>query len=142
MNGQAFSWQDAEIRIRPTTGGAGKAYPCRAYTQKTTRDSSNIHVNSAQPFEYSRGPKQHEGSITVLQSTLIEMERDFPTAEDLTDLVFDVSISFVNPQNPDVLSVKVWESCSITEVSLEHGVDTEFMEVELPIRIGRVRTIV
>ncbi len=142
MNGQAFSWQDASIRIKTLLGGAGKEYPCRAYTQTTTRESSNIHVNSPQPYEYSRGPKNHEGSITVLQSTLIDMERDNPLAEDLTDIIFDVSISFVNPANPDILSVKVWEACSITEVSLEHGAETEFMEVKLPIRIGRIRTIV
>ena len=142
MASPAFAFQDVELRIRLVNGGAGKAYTCRGFSQKTTRESTNIHVNSPQPYEYSRGPKNHEGSLTLLQSTILEIERDYPTIEDLTDLHFDVTISFVNATNPDFMSVKVWENCSITEMEMSMGVDDPFMEVELPIRIGRINTVV
>lgn len=132
MAGQAYAWHEASIRI------AGKSYPCRAMSQTITRESENIHVNSVEPTEFSSGPKNYEGSLTLLQSALEELEADFPAANDLTDIVFDVVVTF---SRGDFIVSRLWKQCSITEIPMEHGQDTPFMEVELPLRISRIERI-
>lgn len=129
---RAFSWQDAEIRLN------GKRYPCRAMEHTTERPSENIHVNDAEPYEYTVGLKNYSGNLSILQSTLYELEDDYPQVNSITDIVFDVAVSFVSG---DLIRTKLWKDVRVTEVTESMGVDDEFMEVELPVAIGRIQRI-
>lgn len=133
MAGQAFAFHEATILIN------GKEYPCRAAAQTVSRESENIHVNNVDPFQYSRGPKNYEGSLRILQETRAEILSDYPLANDLTDIVFDVAYGYA--RSTDQIEAYIWETCRVTEDTFEHAHDTAFAEIEMPMAIMKIRRV-
>lgn len=127
INGNEYVWGDLKVVLlgREVTGLRGIEYKVKR--QKEVLYASGIKGRSVQ-----KGKKEYEGTITLLQSELIALDRAAQEKgyEDITDIDFDVIVSYV-PDNGIVTTDKV-VNVSITEIPRGMKLDDLQMEIALP----------
>ncbi len=127
FNTNEYAWVDVQVAMlgRQVTGLRGIEY-------KVKRQKEALFAMGKTARGIQKGKKEFEGTITLLQSELIALDRAAQEAgyEDVTDLDFDVMVSYM-PAGLVVTTDKI-VGVSITEVprALKEG-DLQ-MEVALP----------
>jgi hypothetical protein len=135
INGTEYGFVDLKVIIPgssvPSDGVIGIKY-------KTKREKKNIKGRGGKPVARARGSKDHEGSITVLQSVVEALEAQLGPDEDLTDLApFNITVSYA--MDGGTVKTDRLEFVEFTEYEkgLKEG-DTN-MEIELPLIIGNIK---
>lgn len=127
INGNEYVWGNLSVVLlgREVTGLRGIEYKVKR--QKEVLFASGIKGRGVQ-----KGKKEYEGTITLLQSELIALDRAAQEKgyEDITDIDFDVIVSYV-PDNGIVTTDKV-VNVSITEIPRGMKEADLQMEIALP----------
>lgn len=127
FNSEEYAWVDIKVMLlgREVTGLRGMEY-------KVKRQKEALFATGKKARGIQKGKKEYEGTITILQSELIALDRAAQEKgyEDITDIDFDVIVSYL-PDNSVITTDKV-VNASITEIprSMKEG-DTQ-MEIALP----------
>lgn len=127
FNTNEYAWVDVQVAMlgRQVTGLRGIEY-------KVKRQKEALFAMGKTARGIQKGKKEFEGTITLLQSELIALDRAAQEAgyEDVTDLDFDVMVSYMSAGL--VVTTDKIVGVSITEVprALKEG-DLQ-MEVALP----------
>lgn len=127
FNSNEYAWVDVNVVMlgREVVGLRGIEY-------KVKQQKEPLFASGRKARGIQKGKKEYEGTITLLQSELIALDRAAQEKgyEDITDIDFDVIISYI-PDNGVVTTDKVL-NVSITEIprSMKEG-DLQ-MEVALP----------
>lgn len=127
FNSREYAWVDVNVVMlgREVVGLRGIEY-------KSKRQKEALFASGRKARSIQKGKKEYEGTITLLQSELIALncaaqEKGY---EDITDIDFDVIVSYV-PDNGVVTTDKV-VNVSITEIPHGIKVDDLQMEIALP----------
>ncbi|MEG2067704.1 MAG: hypothetical protein RRZ65_08720 [Tannerellaceae bacterium] len=127
INGKDYVYCDLRVFLLgcEVTGLRGIEYKVKQ--QKEVLYASGLKGRSVQ-----KGKKEYEGTITLLQSELIALDRAAQEKgyEDITDIDFDVIVSYV-PANGIVTTDKL-VNVSITEIPRGMKLDDLNMEIALP----------
>lgn len=127
FNSNEYAWVDVNVVLlgRQVTGLRGIEY-------KIKHQVEALFAAGVKPRGIQRGKKEYEGTITLLQSELIALDRAAQEKgyEDITDLSFDVIVSYM-PKNLVVTTDKI-VGVSITEAPRAMKVDDLQMEIALP----------
>lgn len=127
FNSEEYAWVDIKVMLlgREVTGLRGMEY-------KVKRQKEALFATGKKARGIQKGKKEYEGTITILQSELIALDRAAQEKgyEDITDIDFDIIVSYL-PDNNVITTDKV-VNASITEIprSMKEG-DTQ-MEIALP----------
>ena len=94
FNSKEYAWADVSVAFlgRPVTG-------IRAVEYKVTRQQEALYAAGMEPRSIQKGRKEYSGTITLLQSEFIALNRAakmaFPGNGDVTDIEFDIIVSYV-----------------------------------------------
>lgn len=122
-----YAWVDVNVVMlgRPVVGIRGIEY-------KVKQQKEALFAMGRRARGIQKGKKEYEGTITLLQSELIALDRAAQEAgyDDITDIDFDVIVSYL-PKNLVITTDKI-VGVSITEIprALKEG-DLQ-MEIALP----------
>lgn len=127
INGNEYVWGNLIVVLlgREVTGLRGIEY-------KVKRQKEVLFATGFKGRGVQKGKKEYEGTITLLQSELIALDRAAQAKgyEDITDIDFDVIVSYV-PENGIVTTDKI-VNVSITEIPRAMKLDDSQMEIALP----------
>lgn len=127
FNSSEYAWVDVNVVMlgREVVGLRGIEY-------KVKRQKEALFASGRKARGIQKGKKEYEGTITLLQSELIALDRAAQEKgyEDITDLDFDVVVSYV-PESGVLTTDKV-VGVSITEIPRGLKVDDLQMEIALP----------
>lgn len=135
FNTRDYSWADVEIRLldNSVVGAVGFQYIKRQL-------KTNIYGRGTKPIRRTRGNKEYEGSITLLQSEL-EALQDLAKASGLEDpvdfLPFSVAVSYENAEG--VITTDILLYCEFIEIPKGMAQNDPNMEIELPLIIGDIK---
>jgi len=126
FNTKQYAWSDVRVVLlgRELTGIQGISYG-------VDRDKEAVYGRGSDPLSIQSGNKSYEGKITLLQSELEALEAAVQAVNplyDLTDVAFDIVVSYGNGANSTtdiVLSAEI----SKYEKGLEQ--EDKFMKVDL-----------
>lgn len=127
FNSEEYAWGDIKVMLlgREVVGLRGMEY-------KVKRQKEALFATGMKARGIQKGKKEYDGTITILQSELIALDRAAQEKgyEDITDIDFDVIVSYL-PENGVITTDKV-VNASITEIprSMKEG-DLQ-MEIALP----------
>ena len=127
FNTNEYAWVDVKVALlgREVIGLRGIEY-------KVKRQKEALFAAGKRARGIQKGKKEYEGTITLLQSEMIALDRAAQEKgyEDITDIDFDVIVSYV-PETGVVTTDKV-VNVSITEIPKGLKVDDLQMEIALP----------
>lgn len=127
FNTNEYAWVDVKVALlgREVIGLRGIEY-------KVKRQKEALFAAGKRARGIQKGKKEYEGTITLLQSEMIALDRAAQEKgyEDITDIDFDVIVSYV-PETGVVTTDKV-VNVSITEIPKSLKVDDLQMEIALP----------
>lgn len=127
FNSKEYAWIDVQVVLlgRPVIGLRGIAY-------KTKRQKEALFATGKKARGIQFGKKEVDGTITVLQSEFIAMNRAAKEKgyDDITDIEFDVIVSYL-PQTGIIQTDKV-VSLSITEGGHDIKEGDLYQEIALP----------
>lgn len=127
FNSEEYAWVDIKVMLlgREVTGLRGMEY-------KVKRQKEALFATGKKARGIQKGKKEYEGTITILQSELIALDRAAQEKgyEDITDIDFDIIVSYLPETN--VITTDKVVNASITEIprSMKEG-DLQ-MEIALP----------
>lgn len=127
FNSKEYTWSDLSVSMlgRTVTGIRGIEYK-----KKMTKEA--LYAAGGRPRSIQHGKREYEGSLTLLQSELIALNRAAKEKgyEDIMDVEFDVVASYVAGDDNIVTDRIVNVSISELPRTLKEG--DLYMEVALP----------
>ena len=133
VNGKEYAWEDINIVLfgRIVEGVSDIKY-------KVKREQVAIYGRGSTPVAHSRSKKEHEASITLLQSELEAIQKALPAGKDLTDLeAFDITVTYA-PQNSLEIVTDVLKGCRFVEYEKGMATGDTHKEVELPLNLSNI----
>ena len=112
----------------------------RGFKYKVSKTKANIHGRGKEPIARSKGRKEYEGSIKLLFREVMALEKAALSqgGTDLTDLQpFDITIVYADG-NTDIPTTHILTNVEILDYELGMEQGDDYMEIELPISIGKV----
>lgn len=124
---EEYAWVDIKVVILGRIVGG-----LRGIEYKVKQQMEALYASGRKARGIQRGKKEYEGTITLLQSELIALDRAAQEKgyEDITDISFDVVVSYI-PDNMVVTTDKILH-VSITEIPRGMKEGDLQMEVALP----------
>lgn len=133
FNSEEYTWSNISVVLggRPVGG-------ITAVKFKTKREVKHIYAKGTDPYTRTKGNKEYTGSIKLLQSEIEALLEAAGTNKDLTDLTFDIIVVFAS-ETGGLVKTHILENCDVEdfEMGMEQGGSN--MEVELPIKIGKIK---
>jgi hypothetical protein len=127
FNSKEYSWADIKVVLlgREVTG-------IRAVEYKTKHQKELLYAAGRKARSVQWGKKEHEGTITVLQSELIALDNAAKMKgwDDVTDMDFDIIVSYISSSG--IVSTDKILQASITEIPKSFKEGDLFLEVALP----------
>lgn len=111
INNREYEWGDIEVIVlgRPVTGITGIEY--------TTKRTKELRFGSGvEPKSIQRGRREYEGTITLMQSEVIALNKAAQQAgyKDILDVDVDIIVTYLSETNvPTVDTLKI---CSFSEL--------------------------
>ena len=130
FNSKEYAWKDLVVTLlgRPVGGIRGIEY-------KVKHQKEALFAAGRKPRSIQHGKKEVEGTITLLQSELIALNRAAKLSgilkNDCTDIEFDITVSYA-PQEGGLVTVDRVIGVSITEIPLGLKADDLYQEIALP----------
>jgi hypothetical protein len=129
-----YAWVDVNVVMQGRVVAG-----LRAVTYTETQEKTNIYAKGNKPYARTRGNKEYEGSIGILQSELEALQRGAGDGKSINDIrPFDITIAYANEDGGDVVT-DILKGVEFTEVSKSLSQNDPFMEIELPIIIGDIK---
>lgn len=134
INRNEYAWEDIQVVL------PGKALPddgvtAVEYTEK--KEHTNVHARGDRAISMGRGKVEHEGSVTVLQSTLEAMQAALPKGKSLTSLApFTITVSYAPIGG--VATTDRLLFCRIKEVKKGMKTGDPNQEIPLVLAIGNI----
>lgn len=122
-----YAWIDLKVvMLGREIGGL------RGIEYKVKHQMEALYASGRKGRAIQRGKKEYEGTITLLQSELIALDRAAQEKghEDITDVSFDVIVSYL-PENGIITTDKI-VGVAITEIPRAMKLDDLQMEIALP----------
>lgn len=92
INGNEYAWEDVQV-ILP-----GKTIPndgVAAIEYTTKKEHTNVYARGDKPIKMGRGKKEYSGMMTLLQSTVEEIQAGLAPGKDLTDIsAFTIPVGY------------------------------------------------
>jgi hypothetical protein len=129
-----YSWADVQVVMlgRPVTGIRGIRY-------KISRTKTNIYAKGSDPHSRTRGNKEYEGEINLLQSELEAIQKGLKKGQDITDVKpFDIVVSYA-PEDGGSIVTDILKAVEFTEVEKSLNQNDPFMELTLPLIVGKIQ---
>lgn len=127
FNSNEYAWVDIKVVLlgREVEGLRGIEY-------KVKRQKEALYAAGKKARGIQKGRKEYDGTITILQSELIALDRAAQEKgyEDITDIDFDVIVSYL-PESGVITTDKVM-GASITEIPRGMKEGDLQMEIALP----------
>lgn len=127
FNSNEYAWVDIKVMLlgREVTGLRGMEY-------KVKRQKEALFATGMKARGIQKGKKEYEGTITILQSELIALDRAAQEKgyEDITDIDFDIIVSYLPETN--VITTDKVVNASITEIPRGMKEGDLQMEIALP----------
>ena len=127
FNSNEYAWVDINVVLlgREVVGLRGIEY-------KVKRQKEALFAAGKKARGIQKGKKEYEGTVTLLQSEIIALDRAAQEKgyEDITDIDFDVIVSYL-PENGVVTTDKI-VNVSITETPRGMKEGALQMEIALP----------
>jgi hypothetical protein len=111
INGQEYAWGDLSfVALGRTLGGA------IAVDYKAKKEKKALHAAGRDPRAIQHGKREYEGTLTVLQSELIALNRAARQKgfKDALDIEFDLIMAYLSPSG--VITTDKVVKLSITEL--------------------------
>jgi|WetSurMetagenome_2_1015567.scaffolds.fasta_scaffold314888_1 hypothetical protein len=127
FNSKEYEWKDITLNLagRDVAG-------IRSVEYKSSKDKEALYAKGNKPVSIQSGNKKYEGSIKVLQSELIALEKA-AGSDDLLDISFDIIVVYGNPTAGDAIKTDRIRSAEFTELPDSINQGDKHMEVTLPI---------
>lgn len=133
FNSEEYAWSDVQIQMlgRPV-GGA------RSVMYKVTQTKTNIYARGNKPRARTRGNKEYEGELGLLQSEVEALQATLRANQDLLDLgPFDIVVSYAPAGG--TIKTDILKDCEFTELEKGMEQNDENMQPTLPLIIGDVK---
>lgn len=133
FNSNQYAWVDIQVVMlgRPIAG-------LTSFKYKVSRTKTNIYAKGDKPFARTRGNKEYEGEIGILQSELEAIQEGLPKGQDITDIPpFDIIYSYA-PVLGGKITTDIAKGVEFTELEKGMGQNAPNMELVLPIIMGDV----
>ena len=126
FNSNEYAWVDLKVVMLEVVGLRGIEY-------KVKQQKEALYAAGKKARGIQKGKKEYEGTITLLQSEIIALDRAAQEKgyEDITDIDFDVIVCYL-PDNGVITTDKV-VNVSISEIPRTLKAGDLQMEVALPI---------
>ena len=131
---QETTLKDAELYL-----GGVRVVGVREFNYKTSQEHENIHGMSPTPVGIGSGQINFEGEIKLLKTAYEDLLRRVPNGSYITQLVFDVVKSNLDPATNQLVTVRA-TACRIKEAAVDEKVDDKYVTVSLPLVIADVST--
>lgn len=127
FNSEEYAWVDIKVMLlgREVTGLRGMEY-------KVKRQKEALFATGKKARGIQKGKKEYDGTLTILQSEIIALDRAAQEKgyEDITDIDFDIIVSYL-PESGVITTDKV-TGASITEIPRGMKEGDLQMELALP----------
>ncbi|MEG1499385.1 MAG: hypothetical protein RRX93_07825 [Bacteroidales bacterium] len=127
FNSKEYTYCDMQVVLfgKPIMGLKGIEY-----TSKKNKEV--LYGAGRYPHAVQHGKREYDGTLTLLQSELIALDRSAQLAgyKDCLDLDFDIVVCYLSPTG--ILTTDVIKGASITEKPKSLKMDDLQMEVALP----------
>jgi hypothetical protein len=129
-----YAWADIKVVMlgRPVIGIRGVRY-------KVTRTKTNIYALGSKPVARTRGNKEFEGELVLLQSELEAIQKGLAKGQDITDIKpFDIVVSYA-PNDGGQIVTDMMKAVEFLEVEKGMNQNDPNMELTLPVIIGDIQ---
>lgn len=129
-----YAWIDVQIVMlgRPVTG-------IRGFRYKVSRTKTNIYAKGSKPVSRTRGNKEYEGELVLLQSELEALQKGLKKGQDITDIKpFDVVYAYA-PEDGGAIVTDIAKGVEFLEVEKGLNQNDPHMEITLPVIIGDIQ---
>lgn len=129
-----YAWADIKVVMlgRPVIGIRGVRY-------KVSRTKTNIYALGSKPVARTRGNKEFEGELVLLQSELEAIQKGLPKGQDITDIrPFDIVVSYA-PNEGGQIVTDMMKAVEFLEVEKGMNQNDPNMELTLPVIIGDIQ---
>ena len=126
FNTREYEWSDVTVVLanRDVTGLRGISY-------SSAQEKEALYAKGNKPHGIQRGNKSYTGSIRLLQSEVIALQKASATGS-ILDITTDVVVSYGNPSMGDVIHTDLVRGVEFTEEPKSLNQNDKFMEIELP----------
>lgn len=127
INNREYAWGDIAILLdgQPVAGARGINY-------KVSQNKEALMAAGREPRAIQKGSRSYEGSLTVLQSELMALNRRARLAGYKDLLGADISLIVSYSINGVAMMVDRLNCVNFSEYSIDASTDTMFLEIELP----------
>jgi hypothetical protein len=129
-----YSWADIQVFMlgRPVVGIRGVRY-------KVSRTKTNIYALGSKPVARTRGNKEFEGELILLQSELEALQEGLKKGQDITDIKpFDIVVTYA-PTNGGKITTDIVKGAEFLEVEKGMNQNDPNMELTLPVIIADIQ---
>jgi hypothetical protein len=129
-----YAWADVQVVMlgRPVIG-------IRGFRYKVSRTKTNIYAKGSKPVARTRGNKEFEGELVLLQSELEAMQKGLKKGQDITDMKpFDVVYAYA-PEDSTDITTDIAKAVEFLEVEKGMAQNDPNMELTLPVIIGDIQ---
>lgn len=127
INNREYAWGDISILLngQPVVGA-------RAINYKVSQSKETLVAAGREPRAIQKGQRSYEGSLTVLQSELMALNRSARAAGYQDLLGADISIIVAYAMDGVTMTLDRIDGVNFSEYSVDASTDSLYMEVELP----------
>ena len=127
INNREYAWGDISILVggQPVAGA-------RAINYKVSQSKEALVAAGREPRAIQKGQRSYEGSLTVLQSELMALNRSARAAGYQDLLGADISIIVAYAMDGVTMTLDRIDGVNFSEYSVDASTDSLYMEVELP----------
>lgn len=127
INNREYAWGDISILVggQPVAGA-------RAINYKVSQSKEALVAAGREPRAIQKGQRSYEGSLTVLQSELMALNRSARAAGYQDLLGADISIIVAYAMDGVTMTLDRIDGVNFSEYSVDASTDNLYMEVELP----------
>ena len=127
INNREYAWGDISI-----LGGGQPVAGARAINYKVSQSKEALVAAGREPRAIQKGQRSYEGSLTVLQSELMALNRSARAAGYQDLLGADISIIVAYAMDGVTMTLDRIDGVNFSEYSVDASTDSLYMEVELP----------
>lgn len=111
----------------------------RGLRYKSSQDKGNVHGAGKEPIARTRGQKNYDGTLRVLLSEIRALLQSLGNGKDILSIrPFDIVASYA-PEAGGVISTDLLQYVEFTECEIDVNNADQFIEVALPLVIGRIK---
>jgi hypothetical protein len=125
FDSKEYSFADISVLV----GGVDVAR-LQEVSYKESQTKETVYGKGAMPVAIQRGQKTYEGQLVILQSEFLALKK--AAGGSILNLHCDITITYGNALNGDVLTTDILQGCEFTEAELKLSQEDTYMKISLP----------